>query len=1125
MGRGKKMDEKQKRQDIPELHLKKNILGRWSTFFIDRYRVTFLLIIVVLFWGGMKYVDLKREAQPEVTIPYVFVSTSYVGASPQEVETLITDPIEEKLEELDDIREISSTSGFGHSTVVLELEPGEDVDEKVREAREKMSELSSQLPGDAEIPAVSYMKTGESPILIFSLSGDYDVLALQESAKAVKERIEKVEGVKEVGLIGNRKREIAITIDPQKLSVYGISLQQINQALSSSNINFPGGDATLNDLTYNIRTVGRFDSIEDIENTLIRYTENGQIYLKDIAKVKDTYEDIDVYVRKAHGLNSNQAEMKNAISIAVKRKESVDDITVRDNVLEMLSNNSDDLYPENMELKLLSDKAEYVDDVLGTVIDNAKSGLILVIVVLFLFIGFGESIIVSLVIPLSIFAAFGLMNVTGMTLNNISMFSLVLAVGMLVDNAIVVMENIDRLRYEGLTAREAAEAGTNQIAPAIMASTLTTLAAFFPMALTSGIMGDFIRPIPMTVIFTLVASFFMAITVTPSVCSVVLKKHRSKNKNQHPILKKVLKVISVVFIFLLSMIAFKDWEKTGMSQYGLLSYVMASIFAVAMFIKQFKAKGSHKEQKVIRIYVQILSWIIDKTKRKWTVMTSIFLLFILSVALIPMGILKVEMFGDSDYPFIFVNINTPQGSKLEDTYQIVEQVEKKLLKVDEIEYFISYVGNEGASIWSDLSLESQGQPNQAKISIQLYDKKQRQRSSMEIADALRESFSNIAGADIAVDELEDGPPMGAPVDITLKGEDLDALEYTANDFARILNSIDGVRDIDTSIGETKPELQIRVNKQKAAALGLNDQTIAFAVRNAVNGFTATTYRDGQDEIDVVIRTSNQRLKTTSDLKKIFIYNPMGKAIPLSQVTEFIETQSSPAIYHIDGKRRVSVFGKVREGLTAKEVVEVFDKKIETYPLANGIEIEYGGEEEAMGDSFGDMMVNMVIAAILVFIILAVQFNSLSQPFIILFTVPLALIGVMPGLAFTGHNFGFVSFVGLVALVGIAVNDAIVLVDYINYLRKCGYEMKDAIIETGTTRFLPVLATTITTAGGILPLTIKDPFFAPMGIALISGLCMASVLTLVIIPTMYSLFEGRKLKLKTKKNKKAQATEL
>lgn len=1119
------MEDRQEQVDIPELHLKKNVLGRWSAFFIDRYRVTFLLIIVILFWGGMKYIGLKREAQPEVTIPYVFVSTVYVGASPEEVETLVTDIIEAKLEEMDHVKQISSTSGFGHSSVILELEPRQDVDEKVREAREKISDLSGRLPTDAQTPVVSHMKTGESPILIFSLSGQYDVIELQESAKKLKKKMEQVEGVKEVTLIGDREREISLTIDPQKLSVYGISLQQISHALSSSNINFPGGDATLNDMTYNIRTVGRFNSIQDIENTLIKYTQNGQVYLKDIATVKDTYKDIDVYVRKIHELHTEQAEMKNAIAITVKRKEDADDISVRDNVLKMVDALADSLYPNDMELKLLSDKGEYVEGVLGTVIDNAKSGLLLVIVVLFLFIGFSESLIVSLVIPLSIFAAFGLMNVTGMTLNNISMFSLVLAVGMLVDNAIVVMENIDRLRHEGLTARQAAEAGTNQIAPAIMASTLTTLAAFLPMALTSGIMGDFIRPIPMTVIFTLGASFFMAITITPSVCSVVLKKYRKSNKKQHPLLIKVVKLISVVFIFVLSMLAFKDWDKTGMEQYGRLSYVMASIFAIAMFIKQFNAKGSHREQKVIQKYAKMLSWIIHKTRRKWAAIFLIFILFISSIAMIPMGILKVEMFGSSDYPFIFLNISTPQGSKLEDTYRIVEQVEKRLLQFDEIEHFISYVGNEGASIWSDLSLESQGQPNQAKIDIKLYDQKLRQRSSMEVADALRQSVSNIAGANISIEELQDGPPTGAPVYITLKGEDLDVLEHTANDFLEILNGIDGVRDTDTSIGATKPELQIHVNKQKAAALGLEDQTIAFAVRNAVNGFSVTTYRDGQDEIDVIIRTSSQKLKTTADLEKLFVYNAMGKAIGLSQVTELIETKSSPAIHHVDRKRRVSVFGQVREGLTAKEAVEIFDKKIEKYPLMDGIEIEYGGEEEAMGDSFGDMMVNMVIAAILVFIILAIQFNSLSQPFIILFTVPLALIGVMPGLAFTGHHFGFVSFVGVVALVGIAVNDAIVLVDYINYLRESGYEMKEAIIETGITRFLPVLATTITTAGGILPLTLKDPFFAPMGIALISGLCMATVLTLVIIPTMYSLFEGRKLNLRIKRESKVQTVEL
>ncbi|AKL94100.1 cation/multidrug efflux pump [Clostridium aceticum] len=1111
--------EDKKNSSIPELLQKRNFLGRWAAFFINRHRVTYLLIIIIFFWGITQYSGLQREAQPKVTIPFAIVQTTYVGASPEEVEALVTDPIEKKLEELTDVRRMTSESIFGQSTIFVEFDSGSDIQEKIRETREKILDISDTLPAEVETPKVMDMKTGESPVLVFTLGGNQDILEIQGSAKKIKDLIESVEGVTEVALIGDIKREINVIVDPQKLSVYAISLQDIKNALIQSNVNLPGGDIKLNEIHYNVRTIGRFEKVEELNHVIIRDEGNGKVYLKDIAVIEDGYEDIKKFVRKSVESGENPS-IENVIAISVHKKESADDITVRNNILEKLQDHQEDLYPDDMKLEIVSDKADYVERQLGSVTDNAKSGLLLVIVVLFLFIGFKEALIVAFVIPLSIFAAFGLMKVWGLTLNEITMFSLVLAVGMLVDNAIVVMENIDRLRSKGLSSKLAAEAGTNQVAPAIMASTLTTLAAFFPLALTPGISGDYIRPMPLTVIFALSASFFMAVTISPSICAGMIKNHRSQERKlENPQKQKYMKMISVVFVFILSMIAFKDWGQEGIKQYGILSIIMAVLFAFVMFLKQFKFKGSHEDSAVLHYYQKCLGWIVTSTKRKWLLIVLIFLLFISSVALIPLGILKVEMFGDEDMPGFYVEVNTPQGSNLEDTLEIIKQVETYLFTINEIKHFVSYVGDEGTDMWSLYRVENPDVPNKGRIIVELQEEMDRERSSVEIANQIRNQAKKIPGAEIKVVELAMGAPTGSPIHLRVKGENLEDLEKTAKSFAEILKAMEGTRDVVTSIGEGVPELQVRVDKVRASMLGLDNMSIALSMRNVIHGIEATTFRENQEEIDVMIRTSKDRLRTVHDIEKIFFYTSRGEAIPFLQVAEVVETESIMNIAHEDSKRRIAVLGEIDdERVTAVEIINRFKEEIKDYAIPEGVVLEFGGEMEEMEESFENMMNNMILAAILVYIILAIQFNSLTQPLIILFAVPMALIGVMPGLVITGNKFGFVAFVAVVALVGIAVNDAIVLVDYINYLRSNGDNLKDAILETGKTRFLPVLATTITTAGGILPITLKEAFYAPLGIALICGLCMSTLLTLVIVPTMYSILEEHKLKRLNKKEK-------
>ena len=1112
------MEEKEKKDErhIPELEEKVNILGRWASFFIDRHRIVYLLIAAILIWGITSYFEMKRELQPEIVLPYGYVLTAYPGAAPEEVEKLLTDKIEKKMDELNKVKQILSTSGYGYSMVFVEFETGVEIDDAVQKMREKVSSIQKELPADAETPEVNSFETNNAPIMIINVSGDYDLMTLKSYGEKIKADLERLKEVSSVQIIGGLEREIKIIVDPQKLSTYNLSLEQIKNAILLSNVNFPGGNIKLDNKNYNIRTVGEMKQAAELENVVLTYMNNSPLYLKDVAVVEDGHREPESYSRMSYGLNTDQPAVKQSVAVAVKKKESADIIKTSQKIHDLLKKQKGHLYPENIQVEVSGDTAVYVKDELGTVINNSKAGLLLVITVLFLFIGFAESLVVSFVIPLSIFIAFGLMNATGMTFNSITMFSLILAVGMLVDNGIVIMENIDRLRFLGLSSEQASKVGTNQIAPAIASSTLTTLAAFFPIMLTPGIMGAFIKPIPQTVMFALGASFIVAVTITPALCTMALKGHRSNGVGKTSTVKSLVqKVGSVLLVFILTMFAFKDSEG-GLMGFGALSFVFGFLFAGAMALKVTRKAKSEKEHFIIKNYGERLYKIIQNKWRRRTVLAIIMVAFLLSMALIPLGILKVEMFTTTDYTRLYVNIKTPNGTSLDTTSAIAEEVEGRLLQYKEIKSFVSNIGMIGADSIDEFQISTGGTPNIARVIIDLVEEKERDRSSMEIASEMRKVFKDIPGAEINVQELESGPPSGKAITIRIKGDRLEDLKQTGDDFVEILKDIPGTLEAKNSMAEGTPEIQIHVNKERAALYGLDNMTVAMGIRNAVHGLKATTFRSNQEEIGVVIRTSRDKLETIKDLEKIYFQSKFGYPVAFSQVASIIEGTSILTIGHEDLKRQVNIEADLAAGYIAGDVTKTFQAAISDYPFPEGVVIEYGGEVEDMQESFTDMFRNMIIAAILVFLILAIQFNSLSQPLIILFTVPMALIGVMPGHVITGNNFGFVSFIGVVALVGIAVNDAIVLVDYINYLRKKGYALHDAVKETGMTRFIPVLATTITTVGGILPITLRQPFFAPMGYALIFGLCVATILTLVVIPVLYVMLEELK---EWKKNRK------
>ncbi|MCT4619540.1 MAG: efflux RND transporter permease subunit [Marinisporobacter sp.] len=1098
-------DQKDHLSHIPELHDEKNILGKWACLFVDRPRIMILLIILIVYAGMISFTQMPKEINPEIRLPYINVTTTYTGASPEEMETLVTDELENKISEIEGIKSLKSTSSLGYSNVDISFDVNADMEKMKNEVKDKVSEAKGALPDDADEPYISEAETGNKYVLILNLTGVDDLVELKNSADRIRDEIKKNKDVSDVEVYGGLEREIKVMVDPHKLAAYNLRLDQIGNALRDSNTTIPGGNVYLDHKKYNVRTIGKFKDVEDMKNVVVSYTGSGPLYIKDIGVVVDGYKEIQSDARMSVGIGTKNPTVKKSVTLVVKRKEGSDAIAIGEEVRRILNEGKGSIYPEEMETHITMDLAEEIDRNLGDVFDNAKSGLFLVIIVLYIFIGLSESLVVSVVIPLALLASTILLKNMGASINTMILFSMILAVGMLVDNGIVVMENIDRLRMKGVNAKDAAKAATNQVAPAILSATLTTLAAFLPMAITPGLYGYWLKWIPITVIAALGSSFFIATTVTPALSSVFLKEHGKKDKKKKKFLDIGMKGISILAVFILSMLSFKD-KHEGFLNTNILAWSFTIVFTGAIIYKLIKGKKNPLESPFIRTYGNILHSIIISKKKKFIVLGIVAALLVGSVMLPISGILKITVFGDMDAEEFNVNIKTPVGSELETTSNIAAEVEKILFDYPEMKSFSTSISS----------------PERARIRVKLLEKDKRERTSMEIAEDCRDRIKDIPGAEITIGQMKGGIDFGnKDIEIMIYGKNFDTLKSVANDFTDTLKNIEGTFDAGNNFENGLSEMQIIINREKAASLGLDHRSISMGIRNAVHGLKATTFKINQEEIDVMIRTTKEKLSHKEDFNNIYFYGKSNQPIPFSYVATAKEEEGCSAIFHHSEKRYAKVGANVKNQEQKMAIQEAFMKKVNEYPMPKGYSIGFDREQEEVNDYFINMGKNMLIAMILVYLILSIQFNSLSQPFVILFSVPLAVIGVFIGLTLVGSYLGLTSLIGMVSLVGIAVNDAIVLVDYINYLRKNGYEMDQAIKETAMTRFIPVMSTTITTVGGILPLTLKNDFYAPMGYAIIFGLSFATLLTLVIVPILYSLVEGMKAYFKNRKSRKME----
>jgi len=1088
------------RKNISELNIKNNIIGKTTRFFVGRFQMGILLILLIMGLGISGVLQLPKESLPEIVFPAMIIQTVYPGASPEDVEDLVTDKIETKLADIDDLDQMISESSFGVSVITMVFVEDADMDRKKLEVENELSDI--QLPEGVNAPNSSTFSTSEIPLMQFSVSGEYSIFTLTSFAEDIKDGIEGISGVDMVSISGALEREIHVNINQAKMMEYGVTNTDIQNAISALNIGFPIGETDLSGQRYSLRVDEKVSSIDHIKNIVMRTSKGGVIFIRDVADVIDTSEDVKEY-NMTYINDGDSKDSFSSVFLDVLRKTESDVVGTSEKVKDYLENERGRLYPDDLRINISSDLSTYVENDLSNIQASAFSGLIIVVLVLFLFIGIKESIIVSITIPLTLLATLGVLGSFGLTLNGLTILGLIVALGLLVDNSIIVMENMDRLYKLGAGSEEAAIKGVNQVGFPILAATSTTIAAFFPLAILPGIMGSFINSIPRAIIITLVASFVIAVTVTPSIYARLMKRRKKgllsrighKLKLDSGVMRLVEKVLSLVLVVALAYYAFLGNQSTVN-----LSLYSAIFFGGLMAIKLFVSSGtSFEEGAVIKGYQVFIRSILAKRWKKLLTIFIGFAVLISSFGVVGSGIVKVSFFPPNEPLNMNVLVDTPGGTTLEETAGVVKGVESYLKTVPDIEsYNVTIGGNE-----LDRAVIIATFVEKDELTVE---------DGFKIVENAENALNRVPGANILITgSAGQGPPVGKPVSLKISGNDLDEMKNLADQYAEVYSKVPGVYNINITAKEGVPQIYINILERKAQTMGLTVTQIAAQLRSRVDGAVATTLKVDREEVDVVVMMDDVNFNDIHSIEAIHIQTPRGDMIPLTSVAVLEEISGFSSITHEDRKRTIVLEADLKPGFNINDVTEEFEKNSKYIEIPSDVKIAYGGDIEAIQESFADLLRSMLLAVFLVFVILSVQFNSVAQPFTILMTVPMAMIGVIYGLALTGNDFGFYAFMGLVALVGIAVNDAIVLIDFMNYLRSTGNGLVESIIEAGAIRFNPVLATTLTTIGGVLPLAFRDAYYAQFSFSLVFGLLVTTILTLIYIPIFYSMIEGFKLK--------------
>jgi len=1026
----------------------------WS-FFINKRPAAILILISIIIIGIFSINSIPRELQPEVNIPLGIVSTILPGANPLDVETLITKPLEQGISTISNIKSMSSSSNFGVSMIMIEFEASADIKTSIQDLKDAVDLAKIKLPKDANDPTVSKAEANSYPIISFSLLGNVSISELTEAAKIVQTELEKIQGVSKVDLIGGQEKEIEVLINREKAEKFGLSIETIGNIIAAANLNVPIGTTQIDKINYSLRISNPIKNLQDIQNITLLTIPNEtktSIFLKDIAVIQEKYPIQSTISR----FSIKGAESKQSVSLSVNKKNNGNIIQIAENTYNKISELQDsEKIPKNIEFAASNDNSYFIKTDLNILTTNGIQTTILITIILFLALGFMEGLIAGLSIPLSFLIAFTIMYYTGMTINSLSLFSLVIALGLMVDTSIVIMEGISENLKKGYNSKQATMLAIDTYKYALIAGTLTTIFAFFPMLLISGILGEFLRTLPITISATLFASLFISLTISPSLATKFLKNRQNK--------KSILE---------------STFNKIGKKFSKLINKVLS--------------------KKIYRVLTMLITII----------------LFLLSLSLPLTGTLKAEMFPQTDGQYFYVDIEIPKGIIIEETDKITKEVEEYLYTIPEIETFLTSVGQSS----TDLNIGSQGSSknsNIANITINLVDESERERRSYEIAAEIRKEFKYYSKAKVTVKEIAEGPPSESPITIRITGPEIEELQKISSDIKNELEQIPNTSNVRDTFTKGLSEFVFTLNREKISKYGLNANMIAMNIRNLIQGIKADEITINGNDLNINLRydfKQNEFNKTEisiNDIQNFTFKNPEGKLISLSEIADFKFDESLSTISHEDEERIVKVISDVSKEGNTTEITNTIQEKLKNYELKDGYEISFGGDLEQINESFKELFMSMIIGIILILFTLVLMFNSFKQPIIILFTLPLALIGVFPGLALINLNLSFPAFLGIVALTGIVVNDAIVLIDRINENRRNNIEIKQSISEAANSRLQPIIMTSITTVVGILPLALTNEFWSGLGFTLIFGLICSTGLTLIIIPVFYYLLEAKK----------------
>lgn len=1105
-----------------------------TTAALKNRNTIFLLTLLIILYGIFSYRNLPKELFPEIVLPTVLVQTTYPGNPPLDIENLITRPIEKEIESVNGIKEISSTSSQDASLIFVEFNTDVEIKVALQDVKDAVDKAKSELPGDLLFdPVVQDIDFSEFPIININLSGDYSIEELKSYAELLEERIESVSEISKVEIRGIDEREIKVDVDLLKMESYGLSFDDIEFAISQENVSISGGEIKLGDTRRSVRTVGEFEEVEELENIIVKREGEVVVYLKDVATVTDGYEEPKTFTR---------LDNQSVVSVQVIKKSGENLLEATDKIFAIIDQAeiSGDIPPE-MTVTLTNDQSEMIRMQLSNLENSMIMGVIFVILVLFYFLGTRNALFVGLAIPMSMFLSFIILNALGFKVNLIVLFSLILALGLLVDNAIVVVENIYRYVDRGFGPYEAAKRAVGEIAFPIITSTSTTLAAFLPLAFWGGVTGEFMKNLPITLIIVLTSSLFVALIIIP-VFSATFIKMGPDRKNNMPNVKRGL-------IIALSLIAFGGLSYIpGWNAIGTLSIIFGII---GLLNALFFHKAEDWFQNVFLDWLDgVYSKFLKFALRKWNPVfffIGTFMLLIFAIGFFQARDVNVNFFPENEPSYVNIVAEMPIGTDVTATNEFMKQLESDVNEIvepyrDIVKSVLTTVG-----VGND-QFEAGNKPNEALTTVSFVEYEFRDGINTstiqrELTDKLLNRYPGVV---LSIEKDQMGPPAGDPVSIEISGDEFEQLIMTTDS---VLNKIDqagimGLEGLSMDLDVGKPELLVKLDRDKLMRYGLSTYQVANTLRTALFGREVSDFKVGEEEYPINMRLKEEYRYNSASLLNIgvgYMENGQLIQIPLSAIADVEYRSTYGAVKRKDLKRVITLSSNVIEGYNATRINQQLATVLDNYDFPEGYSYEFGGEQEAQRESMAFLMNALLIAIAIILLILVTQFNSIVKPAIIMASVLFSTIGVFGGIATFRMDFVVVmTGIGIVALAGIVVNNAIVLIDYIELLKKNKraelglkegeflpvHHATDTIIEGGRTRLRPVLLTAITTVLGLIPLAVGlnidfggllrelKPniyfggdmviFWGPISWTVIFGLTFATFLTLVIVPVMYKI---------------------